>query len=650
MTSNSLYWIAALPLIGFLINATITLAYSHSAEKRPSVPLVSLIACLGPILAFGLTLKNFLAIKALGGENGLVQAEPLFTWFATPLLSVSFAFVMDHLSAVMTLVVTGVGSLIHIYSIGYMNEDKSFSRYFSYLNLFLFFMLLLVLGENALVLFVGWEGVGLCSYLLIGFWFEDIEKAKAGKKAFIVNRIGDFGFIIGLLMIISTFIQGGLEPGQAFLSFAFIKTHAALLAPFAVVITLCLFVGATGKSAQIPLYVWLPDAMAGPTPVSALIHAATMVTAGIYMVARLFFLFEMAPFTLHIIASIGLATALMAALMALAQTDIKKVLAYSTVSQLGFMFLALGVGAPQTAIFHVMTHAFFKACLFLCSGSVIYAMHHEQDIRNMGGLFKKMPVTGIAFLVSTLAIAGIPPFSGFFSKDEILWNTFQHAPRYFYFIAVFVAGLTSFYMFRLFTYVFLGKTRHGHPHDVGFVMNFPVAILAVLGAVGGLIGIPEVLGGANHIHHWLGFLSTSVEEGGHKSHSLEISLMIFSTVWAIGISSLSCYLYSRNLEWTKGLKSKFSGVYKTFSNKFYVDEIYEAIFVRPIQLISEKVLWKTADQKLVDGVLVHGWAYVAQGSARVISWFQSGVVGHYLMYLWIGLTAILFFLIRHAGA
>ncbi len=629
--------IPLLPLLGSLVNGLLAIV-CVSKDRKPSNLFVSFVACLMPILAFVIAASGFCFLWTHSDVPALATG-PLFSWMATDLVDVAFGFSMDHLSGVMTLVVTGVGSLIHIYSTGYMKEDAGYARYFAYLNLFLFFMLVLILGDGLLTLFVGWEGVGLCSYLLIGYWFEDADKAKAGKKAFVVNRIGDFGFLVGIFLIVAT-LASKLGGQPVSLSYAFIAEHQALLLPVMTLVTLCLFVGATGKSAQIPLYVWLPDAMAGPTPVSALIHAATMVTAGIYMVARLYFLYAQAPLTLDIVASVGVATAFMAALIAITQTDIKKVLAYSTVSQLGYMFLALGVGAPQAAVFHVVTHAFFKACLFLCAGSVIHALHHEQDIRHMGGLFKKLPATAIAFLISTLAIAGIPPFSGFFSKDEILWQTFNHGFQVHYIFALITAALTAFYMFRLFTYVFLGTYRgHHEPHHLPLNMNVPVLVLAGLAAVGGLMGVPEVLGGHNYFHHWLEYLTPGAAHVG--DHHMEMTLMGVSIAVAGVMSVSAVLLYRRNLDWTRGLKQTFSPLYVLFSHKFFIDQIYEGVIIKPIHFISKNLLWKVTDNIFIDRVLVQGWSSLALVGARFVSWLQTGYLGHYLLYLWIGLAVFL---------
>jgi len=644
MDSKLLALIPLLPLAGFAVNGSLSLASARTG-KPVSEKLVSLIACAMPFASFILALLTFWQLSHAGHE-GVLSTGSLFNWIDTPLISVDFAFQADHLTAVMLLIITGVGSLIHLYSTAYLHGDKGFARYFAYLNLFLFFMLVLVMADNLLVLFVGWEGVGLCSYLLIGFWFEDINNAVAGKKAFVVNRIGDFGFLLGIFLILYSFVSQSQSTENTYLNFAFMEEHREIFAPLVTAITLCLFAGATGKSAQIPLYVWLPDAMAGPTPVSALIHAATMVTAGIYMIARMHFLFAMSPATLQLIACIGLATAVMAALIGLTQYDIKKVLAYSTVSQLGYMFLALGVGAPIAAVFHVMTHAFFKACLFLGSGSVIHAVH-DQDIRKMGGLRKKMPVTFITFLISTLAIAGLPPLAGFFSKDEILFRAFMQ-DRALYVVALFAAGLTAFYMFRMFTFVFLGQCRNAHPdhiHESPAAMTIPLIVLAVLAIVGGWVGVPHVLGGSNHFHHWLGFLEHGTE-APEAPKSLEMGLMGLSTVWALLMCALSVFLYSRRLDWTMGIKRRLGMLYRLVADKFRIDELYNCVVIKPVHFISKWILWKGADQRLIDGLMVHGLPDFSRLSARCLSLLQTGLLGHYLVYLWAGLVILLFMTVK----
>ncbi|MCB1161180.1 MAG: NADH-quinone oxidoreductase subunit L [Candidatus Krumholzibacteriia bacterium] len=507
--TGALGWIPLLPLIGFSVNILLGRKFKHGA--------VHAIAVASVAGSFLLSLAGFFYLRSLAPEARIVTQD-LWQWMALgghglPTLDVHVAFTLDPLSSVMLLVVTGVGLLIHIYSIGYMHGDDGSWRFFAYLNLFSFAMLVLVLAENLLLMFVGWEGVGLCSYLLIGFWFTHLPNTTAGNKAFIVNRIGDFGFLIGMLLL----FWGLSDAGAATLSFGGIREAVHLLQGKELLglgllnwIGICLFIGATGKSAQIPLYVWLPDAMAGPTPVSALIHAATMVTAGVYMMARLSSLYVLAPVALLVVATVGGLTALFSASIGLAQNDIKKVLAYSTVSQLGYMVLAIGTAAFSAGIFHLMTHAFFKACLFLGSGSVILSMHHEQDMRKMGGLAKVMPVTFATFLISTVAIAGIPPFAGFFSKDEILWKAFEAGGwyRFLWLLGLIGAILTAFYMFRLVAMTFLGTNRadkHTREHlkEQPLVVTAPLMVLALLATVGGFVGVPHALGGSNNFHAWL---------------------------------------------------------------------------------------------------------------------------------------------------
>ncbi|NQU06462.1 MAG: NADH-quinone oxidoreductase subunit L, partial [Calditrichaeota bacterium] len=536
--SNYLYLIPLLPFIGFLINGL--------WGKKLGDKAVGFIGCAVIGIAFLMSIAAFIELIGHDSHHRIIEHD-WFTWLAAGKLEVAFGLLLDPLSAVMILVVTGVSFLIHIYSIGYMHGDKSYSRYFSYLNLFVFFMLLLVLGNSYPIMFIGWEGVGLCSYLLIGFWFTDDAKATAGKKAFIVNRIGDFGFLIGVFLIFTTF---------GTLSFTGVASQAQYWVGSTTVIfwmTLCLFLGATGKSAQIPLYVWLPDAMAGPTPVSALIHAATMVTAGVYMVARNSFLFVMAPGTLTIVAWVGVATALFAATIALVQNDIKKVLAYSTVSQLGYMFVGCGVGAYAAGISHLMTHAFFKALLFLGAGSVIHAIHHAhehagyhgdpQDIRFMGNLRKRMPTTYWTFAVACLAIAGIFPLSGFFSKDEIIWQAFANGKPAVGIIAMIAALLTAFYMFRLLYMTFHGSWRgprdqEDHVHESPKAMTIPLVVLGILSIVGGWIMWPHALKGGAWFEHFLhpsfAIAEELAEVHAHPSLAVEYAVIALSLAIAVG--------------------------------------------------------------------------------------------------------------------
>jgi NADH-quinone oxidoreductase subunit L len=548
---------------------------------------------------------------------------------------------IDQLSLVMLLIITGVGFLIHIYSIGYMHDDEAFSRFFSYLNLFVFFMLLLVLGSNYIVMFTGWEGVGLCSYLLIGFWFKNPEYNKAANKAFIMNRIGDLGFLLGIILIYITF--GSTSFSVIFPSAGAFPTNQ----PVMVAITMLLFVGAMGKSAQIPLYTWLPDAMAGPTPVSALIHAATMVTAGIYMVIRSNVLYSLAPTTLTVIMIVGAATAIFSAAIALTQTDIKKVLAYSTVSQLGFMFVALGVGAYSTALFHVTTHAFFKALLFLAAGSVIHAMGGEQDIRKMGGLRKKLPITYLVFLIGTLAIVGCPPFAGFFSKDEILAKTFVQNKAIFGVLAI-STMMTAFYMLRLFFLTFFGSFRGTHDqehhlHESPPSMTIPLIILAILSTVGGFIGLPEVFSEHHAFHKFLEPLLTfpSTLISAEASHSTEITLMLGSTIILLIIFVITSKLYSSPNGVPADDEKKFGVFAKMSYNKFYIDELYNAIIVRPLHAIGQ-FFYKIVDIQFIDGI-VNSVNKGVTGSSRTIRFIQSGYVGFYIFAMVFGIIAILLF-------
>jgi len=613
------YLIPLLPLIGFLINGL--------GRKHLSKSMISAVGCGSILISFALSIWVFLQVK-----GGNVHTAHYFDFISVGKLKIPFEFKIDQLSSLFLLIITGIGFLIHLYSTSYMKEEKSehFGRYFSYLNLFIFSMLLLVMGGNFVVMFIGWEGVGLCSYLLIGFWFKKHEYNKAASKAFIMNRIGDLAFLIAIFWLIAKLSTVSFDE-------VFTAANIAKLSSLDItVITILLFVGATGKSAQIPLYTWLPDAMAGPTPVSALIHAATMVTAGIYMIARSNILYSLAPFTMDIITYVGLATALLAATIALKQNDIKKVLAYSTVSQLGFMFLALGCGAYTAAVFHVMTHAFFKALLFLGSGSVIHAMGGEQDIRNMGGLSKKLKITFITFLIGCIAIAGIPPFSGFFSKDAILLSAFIKNPVL-YGVALFAALLTAFYMFRLLFITFSGKFRGTHEqehhlHESPPAMTIPLIVLAILAIIGGFVGIPEVF---MHGGDKLGeFLSPVIAANGehHVSHATEYMLMGLSTGLVIAMIIFAWFKF-RNYQ-----RSEATGIGKVLENKWYVDEIYDAAIVKPIKKAGT-FFSQVFDNKVIDG-MVNGVGRLMQYSSRQLRLVQSGQVGNYVLLMVISMVLI----------
>ena len=639
-----IYLAVFLPLLGFFINGIF-------GAKIKNEKVIGLIGSGTIGIAFLIVVGAFFETLSLPADQRTNYVN-LFTWMKVGSLDVSFTYQVDQLSLIMALVVTGVGFIIHVYSIGYMHGDKAFWRFFAYLNLFIFAMMNLIMADNFVLMFLGWEGVGLCSYLLIGFWYyKDFEKSTtsaAGLKAFIVNRIGDVGFLLGMFLIYLIF--DSLKFSEVFsraVSFD-VPEHIFML------ITLLLFVGATGKSAQIPLFVWLPDAMAGPTPVSALIHAATMVTAGVYMVARTSLLYAMAPTTMMIVAVIGVFTAFFAATIGLVQNDIKKVLAYSTISQLGYMFLAMGAGAFSAGIFHLMTHAFFKALLFLGAGSVIHAMHEQQDIQHYGGLKKYLPITYGTFLVAAMAISGIPPFSGFFSKDEILWFSYTNLGFVFWLIGVLTALMTAFYMFRLYFLTFDGKPRFDekqtHPHESPKMMTVPLIVLAVLSAIGGFIGIPEIFSGAhgNAFHTWLSPIFRSAElklsyYGAH-SHFEEYLLMAISVAGALGGISAAAYIYLKRPSIAANTVEKFKLIYSTLWNKYYVDEVYDATVINPIVNSSRSFLWKIFDNKIIDG-LVNGLARSVGDVSTLIRKMQTGIVQSYALVMMIGILLALFWII-----
>jgi NADH-quinone oxidoreductase subunit L len=648
-------FVALLPLAGFAVNGIAAFV----APARKQIPTFVGPGVVG--LAFLIALINF--VRMLGAELPEPIVETYWSWIPVGELQINAAFQLDALSMLMTLIITGVGFLIHVFSVGYMREDPGYARYFAYMNLFVFFMLVLVLGSSFPVMFVGWEGVGLCSYLLIGFWFRDREKADAGKKAFIVNRIGDFGFMVAMFLIWVN--VGSLDFIEVFDNAGRLLTHGG---PVVTAIALFLFLGATGKSAQIPLYIWLPDAMAGPTPVSALIHAATMVTAGVYLVARASVLFALSPIAMITVAGIGALTALFAATIGLVQNDIKKVLAYSTVSQLGYMFVGVGVGAYAAGVFHLMTHAFFKALLFLGSGAVIHAMHHAfhhthkdwdaQDMRNMGGLRRHMPITWIVMWIATLAIAGVWPFAGFFSKDEIIWSAGARAigpfaPWFtaFWVMALAAAMLTAFYMTRLMILTFHGENRSGekeraHLHEVSPVMWVPLAILAALSVVGGWINVPEAIAHAPVLgwipsSEWLHDFLHPVTESAEAVLAAQVGEPLHhapfgggEVLWAalsFGLALAVILVTSRVLAARRVVPAVEAAVPRGFiavlTNKWYVDEIYDVLVVRPV-LATSRALWRFIDQGLIDGA-VNGAGYAARAFGWVGSRLQTGQINTY---------------------
>ena len=655
--TNLLWLIPILPFVGFLINGTLGRKLS-----RPAVTAVALLATVYPAY---IVATLWMYMKAAGAPESIsIVSRP---WIAITGLQVDFAFTVDHLTLIMLGVVTGVGFLIHLYSAGYMAHEEGYWRFFAYLNLFMFFMLVLVLSSSFLLLFVGWEGVGLASYLLIGFYFKKDSAANAGKKAFVVNRIGDFGFLLAMFLIVSHF--GSLDFHQVF---NHITSNPDWQGGTLTTIALLLVLGASGKSAQIPLYVWLPDAMEGPTPVSALIHAATMVTAGIYMVARCHVLFDRSPTALLIVSIIGAATAIFAACIGMVQNDIKRVLAYSTVSQLGYMFLACGVGAYTAGIFHLLTHAFFKALLFLAAGSVIHALSGEQDMRKMGGLWRKIPITFWTMTAGVVAIAGIPPLAGFFSKDEILYQAYvSHNPigKLLWAIGVLTAGMTSFYMFRLWFKTFFGASRfeettphhghddhaaHGHSgiHESPWIMTIPLILLAILSFIGGWVGVPAALGGHNEIE---AFLAPVFESGNHAeavsvvvNHGLEISLAATSVMAALIGFGWAYVWYFKKPGTAAVLAQKVPALYRLVDNKFYVDEAYNAFIITPLLMFSRLILGG-----LIDGGLVNGSGSLAGATTRGLSSVtrrvQSGNIRSYAGWLALGAAAVMLVMIFGRG-
>jgi len=672
-----LRWIPLLPLATAVFHGVML-----AVVRRPIPRWVTIALSCGSVsAAFLLSCAVFAQLVQLP-DGSRILVDDLYTWIGAGVgnqaFSAELAFQLDPLSAVMILVVTGVGSLIHFYSIGYMDDDhrddKGFQRFFCYLNLFTFAMLVLVLADNLVLMFLGWEGVGLCSYLLIGFWYSDRHNAYCGSKAFIVNRIGDFAFLVGIFLLFRALVDIGhptvsfQDIGRYFAQIAEVTIAVPAWLPFgpewklANVVGVCFFLGACGKSAQIPLYVWLPDAMAGPTPVSALIHAATMVTAGVYMVCRLSFLYAAAPEASALIAWVGGITAAFSASIAVVQTDIKKVLAYSTVSQLGYMFVAAGCGGYAAAIFHLGTHAFFKALLFLGAGAVILAMHHEQDMEKMGGLRRRIPRTRWTFLVGTLAIAGFPPLSGFFSKDEILLAAYT-APvpghQWLYFIGLATAGVTAFYMFRLYFRIFRGKSRvplelREQMEDPPGTVVVPLYILAVLAVFAGLVGLPQAYGdllggGIEDSNSLANFLAPVLAAGeAHEiGHSTEYRLALQAVAVAAAGMSLAWWLYVHRPTWPDRLAQRLSGLYRLLLAKWYVDELYDTAIVRPLVAFSDRFLYRTIDAGVIDGAAVNGLAESVRSlAANRLKYVQSGFAQSYLVWMVAGAVVMVAYLMQ----
>ncbi len=657
--SLHLWIIPLLPLAGAAINGLL--------GKRFPKAAVNAVGLGSTALAFGYALWVAVQFMAMSSSQ-IPYIEKHQTWISSGAFSVQYGFWLDQLSLIMLLVVTGVGFVIHVYSVGYMAHDAGYYRFFSYLNIFMFFMLMLILADNYLQMFVGWEGVGLASYLLIGFWFLKQSATDAGKKAFITNRVGDFGFLIALFLIVKYF--GTLQFGELYSKVAPLSTET--VAGVLTAIGILLFVGATGKSAQIPLYVWLPDAMEGPTPVSALIHAATMVTAGVYMVARSHPFFDRAPIALETVAVIGTLTCIFAATMGMVQVGIKKVLAYSTISQLGYMFIGAGVAAYGTGIFHLMTHAFFKACLFLCAGSVMHGLNGEEDMRYMGGLRKLMPWTFLSMASASFAIAGLPPFAAFFSKDAILYQTYARGHHVLWLIGVITAGMTSFYIFRLLFMTFFGDYRGPNPenlaevhdehssdghshhgaHESPWVMVVPLLILGTLSLIGGWVGVPAALGGSDHIAHFLDPVFTRyapavAESAGEVTGHEEPSELLFSAIsvaFAMAGFLGAWYLYIKRTDMPAKLVKKAGSLYTLVYDKYRVDEFYGAAIIQPIILFSTYVLYKGIDVALIDG----GVDASAEGANEIsdgLRHMQSGNIRSYAGWVAAGAAAVIAFMV-----
>jgi len=644
---TSLRWIVLAPLVGAAVNGLL--------NRRLPRRAAGLVGCAAVAVSLALAVRAVLRLAALPADER-VLTDTLGRWIASGSLQVDAGFLLDPLSAVMILVVTGVGFLIHVYSLGYMAHNAGLPRFFAFLNLFIGAMLVLVLAENLPLLFIGWEGVGLCSYLLISFWFDAEANADAGRKAFITNRVGDFGALLAMF-VLGVALLPHLGPGEGLFSFPVLRAHAHDLTGVATLASLLLFLGVTGKSAQIPLYIWLPDAMAGPTPVSALIHAATMVTAGVYLMARLSFLFVLSPAAMSVVAGVGIGTALFAATIAVAQTDIKKVLAYSTVSQLGYMVAACGVGAFAAGVFHVVTHAFFKALLFLGAGSVIHAMHHEQDLRAMGGLARRLPLTWPTMLAGTLAIAGVPPLAGFVSKDEILFAAFLGARGGFpwlWLAGFLTAGLTAFYMMRLIALAFLGESRaspeaRANVHESPPTMTVPLVVLAALSVAGGFLGWPHALGGGARLQAWLAPVFASghgaAADGGHGSAGLEWTLAGVSTLIAIAGLGLGYLAYVRRPRLVAAARAWLGGrPAQVLGRKYFVDELYGRLIYRPLQRLADVVCFRWVDRGLIDNLLVGGSAVVTIFTGSLLRLMQNGLVRFYAWVFALGVTVFAVYL------
>jgi len=644
---QTLMWlVVAFPLIGAAINGALAMATSRSEGPRFS-NLGAAVGCLAALLSFLACGILFYTLSGLEAGSHSAITGPLFSWAVLKDLVVEAGLRMDELSLAVALAVSAVSFLVHLYSVGYMWGDGGFLRFFALMNLFLSFMLMIVMADNLLVMFIGWQGVGMCSWLLISYWFEDDVNARAGTKAFVINAIGDGGFLIGIFIVFGVMSASHALPASGFFNFETMERHAAFFVPVATALSLALFVGAAAKSAQIPLYTWLPDAMVGPTPVSALIHAATMVAAGVYMIVRLNFVFALSATALEVIAVIGAATALLGAVLGLAENDLKRILAYSTISQLGYMFIAVGVGAFSASIFHLIAHAFFKALLFLAAGCAIKALGGETDIRRMGGLKDRMPISAWTFVIAAVALAGIAPTSGFFSKEAILWQAFERGYTALWAAGFLGVGLTAFYIFRAAASVFFGEPtfsleKYKRISEPSISMVVPAMILASIVALGGFVGLPECFGGTNLIGAWLGRIvpSEMSRMPGEESCGTRIVLSVITLLWSIHFCVLGWLIYAQKRDWPERIARKLGPVARLVSRKFYVDEIYDRALVRPLQWFSRRIIWRGMDQTVVDGIGVEGTQRAVGLMSALLSSAQTGILQHYLLYFLIGVVLI----------
>jgi len=643
--------IVVLPLAGAVVNGLLAITSSRSVKVRFR-PWVTLVGCLAPLFSLAACVALYFTLTGFDVGEPSVVTGPIFHWVASQNLVIDVGLNVDQLSLIMAILVTIIGSIVHIYSVGFMWRDAGYARYFAQLNLFLFFMLLLVLADNLVMMFAGWVGISLCSYLLIGFWFDDFRKSRAAMKGFITGCIGDVCFLAGIFIIFGVMTAGEVSAGSGAFNFETMERYAAYFLPVSTVVSLLLFAGAVGKSAQLPLHVWFPDAMAAPAPASALMHGAAMVTAGIYMIVRLNFIFVLSPVAMQVISFVGIATVLYAAVIALVENDLKRALAYSTISQLGYMFMAMGIGAFSSTVFHMVVFTFFNVLLFLSAGSVIHALGGERDIRKMGGLKDRMPVTAWTFFIAALALAGIFPVSGFFSRDAILWQAWERGHSCMWAFGFVGVGLSSFYIFRLVGSVFFGDTnvsvdRFKKITESPISMVVPLMLLATLTMFSGFLGIPEVMGGFDYLGVWLGQLVPDElsRAPAEVAGGMKIILMVVTVLWSAHFSILGWLIYAQKRDWPERIASRIGPLYKFVVNYYYVDKVFDLMLVRPLVWISRNILWRTLDRTVVDGVLIGGSSRIVGFMAALASATETGVLQRYLLYFLVGAVVVVGYLV-----